>query len=392
MSRYFLPELGIVNALGSDRGTVLAGLLAGDLGGMLPHGPLMSGRSTRVGRVPGPLPHVPAELGMFDCRNNRLLLAALQQIEAAVLGCAQQWGPGRVAVVLGTSTSGIAAGEAALAVWRRQGVMPQSYHYRQQEACTLAEFAARYLRLDGLRYTVSTACSSSAKVFGSARRLLDVNACDAVLVGGCDSLCRLTLDGFDALESLAPGHCKPFSVNRDGINLGEGAAVFLVTREPAPVGLLGTGEASDGYHMSAPDPTGLGATLAIRQALADAGLSAGQLGYLNLHGTATPQNDAMESRVVTEVFGPGLPCSSTKPLIGHTLGAAGAQELGLCWLLLDRGNAGRRLPAHPWDHQPDPDLPQIGLTGADCVYDKAVMMSNSFAFGGSNASVIIGVR
>lgn len=392
MTRCFLPELGIVNALGAGCATIRSGLLAGSRDGMVPHGPLMSGRSTRVGRVPGPLPDVPGRLREFDCRNNRLLLAALVQIEAAVRGCAERWGPRRVAVILGTSTSGIAAGEDALARWRHGGVMPDGYHYRQQEAGTLAEFAARYLRLEGPRYTVSTACSSSAKVFASARRLLDADACDAVLVGGCDSLCRLTLDGFDALESLAPGYCRPFSVNRDGINLGEGAAVFLMTREPAAIGLLGTGEASDGYHMSAPDPAGRGATLAIGQALADAGLRAGEIGYLNLHGTATVQNDAMESRVVAAMFGPDLPCSSTKSQIGHTLGAAGAQEVALCWLLLDQGNEERRLPAHQWDNQPDPQLPVIGLTGADSVYDRAVMMSNSFAFGGSNASVIIGVR
>ena len=211
-----------------------------------------------------------------------------------------------------------------------------------------AEFAARYLGLTGPRYTISTACSSSANAFARRARLLAAGRCDAAVVGGADSLCRLTLNGFDALESLSPELCNPFSRNRRGINIGEGACVFLVTRTPSAVRLCGVGESSDGYHMSAPDPDGRGAEIAIRAALAQAGLQPADVGYVNLHGTATLKNDEMESRVVARVFGTATPCGSTKSLIGHTLGAAGAQELGLCWLLLD-GERGRRLPPHLWD-------------------------------------------
>jgi 3-oxoacyl-[acyl-carrier-protein] synthase-1 len=200
----------------------------------------------------------------------------------------------------------------------------------------------------------------------------------------------LTLNGFDSLESLARSTCNPFSANRCGINIGEGACVFLVTKIPAAVRLCGVGESSDGYHMSAPDPYGKGAEIAMRAALGDAGLRPSDIGYVNLHGTATPKNDEMESRVVARVFGLDVPCSSTKALIGHTLGAAGAQELGLCWLLLADGQSRRRLPAHVWDAVRDPKLPAINLVDAGAQWERDAFLSNSFAFGGSNTSVILG--
>ena len=386
----YLTEMGIVCALGAGQDEVLRRLLECDRSGMMPHGPLLTGRSTVVGRVDEALEPLPSSLAELDCRNNRLLAAALDQIAPAVGSLRESFGPHRVAVILGTSTSGIAAGEDAFEALTRTGRMPEHFHYRQQEIGTIAEFAARYLELSGLRYTVSTACSSSAKALASAHRLLEADRCDAVIVGGADSLCRLTLNGFDALESLAPGLCNPFSVNRNGINIGEAACVFVLTRAPGPVRLFGVGESSDGYHMSAPDPNGVGAEIAIRAALEQAGVTAGDIGYLNLHGTATPKNDEMESRVVARVFGAETPCTSTKPLVGHTLGAAGALEVGLCWLLLSDRNASRRLPRHPWDSMSDTDLPAINLVGADAHWERDVFLSNSFAFGGSNASVVIG--
>jgi 3-oxoacyl-[acyl-carrier-protein] synthase-1 len=268
--------------------------------------------------------------------------------------------------------------------------MPAGYHYRQQEIGTAAEFAARYLKLTGLRYTISTACSSSAKAFGSAWRLLETDRCDAAVVGGVDSLCKLTLNGFDSLESLAPDLCNPFSAHRRGINIGEGACVFVLSKRPSAIRLCGVGESSDGYHISAPDPSGRGAEAAIRAALEQAGAAPEAVGYVNLHGTATPKNDEMESEVVARIFGVDVPCSSTKPLIGHTLGAAGAQELGLCWLALAEENAARRLPPHRWDGARDPKLPPINLAGEDARWEHDLMVSNSFAFGGSNAAVAIG--
>ena len=386
----FLADLAIINALGAGKEMVLDKLLQGDQSGMHPYGPLLTGRSGVVGRVDEDLVALPARHAEYDCRNNRLLATALKQIETQLDAVKGLYGPSRIAVLIGTSTSGIAEGEVAAATLARCGEMPAHYHYRQQEIGTAAEFLARHAGVDGPRYTISTACSSSAKAFASGKRLLAGNLCDAVIVGGCDSLCELTTNGFDALESMAPGICNPFSANRDGINIGEGAALFLMSRAEGPLRLLGVGESSDAYHMSAPEPSGKGAELAIRAALAEAELDPDQIGYINLHGTATPKNDEMESCVVNRVFGPDVPCNSTKGQIGHTLGAAGAQEVGLCWLLLNEMNANRQLPKHLWDGESDPDLEVIGLTRDDAHWSQDVFMSNSFAFGGSNVSVIIG--
>ena len=387
---YFFSDLGIVNALGAGKTDVLRGLMAGDRSGMVAYSGLLTGRSTVVGRVRHPLRALPPHLAKFECRNNRLLATALDEIAPSIAHVVNAVGAHRVAVVIGTSTSGIAAGEDAIDVLHREGRMPAEFHYHQQEIGMAAEFAASYLGLRGVRYTISTACSSSANAFASAQRLLAAGRCDAAVVGGSDSLCRLTLNGFDALELLSPELCNPFSANRNGLNIGEGAAVFVMTRSPAAVRLYGIGESSDGYHMSTPDPDGRGAEVAMRAALAQAELQPAGVGYVNLHGTATRKNDEMESRVVARLFGAATPCGSTKSLIGHTLGAAGAQELGLCWLVLNASSGRQRLPTHIWDGIPDPQLPEINLVGSDERWDRGVFMSNSFAFGGSNTAVAIG--
>ncbi|MDH3266748.1 MAG: beta-ketoacyl-[acyl-carrier-protein] synthase family protein [Gammaproteobacteria bacterium] len=386
----YLNDLAIINALGANKAAVLDGLLRGDQSGMHSCGPLLTGRSGMVGRVDAALQELPDEFADFDCRNNRLLATAAAQISDIVEELKAEYGQQRIAVLIGTSTSGIAAAEVAFAALAAGNEIPADYHYRQQEMGTAAEFLARYVGVTGPRYTVSTACSSSAKALGSAQRLLAADFCDAVIVGGSDSLCELTINGFDSLESMSARICNPFSVNRDGINIGEGAALFIMTRKAAPIRVAGFGESSDAYHMSAPEPSGKGAELAIRAALLDAQVDASRIGYINLHGTATIKNDEMESCVVEHVFGAAVPCSSTKSQIGHTLGAAGAQELGFCWLLLDDANVNRQLPAHLWDEEPDPDLAAIGLTAAGSAWERDLFVSNSFAFGGSNVSVIIG--
>ncbi|MEJ2127505.1 MAG: beta-ketoacyl-[acyl-carrier-protein] synthase family protein [Woeseiaceae bacterium] len=385
-----MSDLAIVNALGSGREAVLANLLQGDQSGMTPYGPLLTGRNGVVGRVEAELPPIPEALAEFDCRNNQLLAAAAAQQADRIEALKSRYGRERIAVILGTSTSGIAEGEVAVDILNRTGSLPNSFDYRQQEIGAAAEFLARYSDVSGPRYTISTACSSSAKVFAAGQRLLDADFGDAVIAGGSDSLCKLTTNGFDALEAMAPGICNPFSINREGINIGEGAALLLMSRDEGPIRLLGVGESSDAWHMSAPEPSGKGAELAIRGALDQAALAPQQVGYINLHGTATPKNDEMESCVVNRVFGPDVPCSSTKSQIGHTLGAAGAQEVGLCWLLLDDLNVNKQLPMHLWDGAADPDLATIGLTVEGDAWQQDVCMSNSFAFGGSNVCVIIG--
>lgn len=389
---YFLPALGIVNALGSGADEVAPRLFAGDIAGMTLEEGWMPDRPARVGRVRADLPEIPAAFSDYACHNNRLLLAAFAQIRREVEGALQRFGPSRIGVVLGTSTSGIAEGEAAIVEHRRTGKLPPKFLYVQQELGTPALFLARYVGATGPAYCVSTACTSSAKAFVSARGLLRLGLCDAVVVGGVDSLCKLTVNGFAALESLSSSVCNPMSRNRDGINIGEGAALFLMTREAgegAEIALLGAGESSDAYHISAPQPDGLGAEAAMRAALADARLAADDVDYLNMHATATPKNDEMESRAIGRVFPGGVATSGTKPLTGHTLGTAGATELAFCWLALRDG----RLPVHVWDCEADPALPRLDLVRAGRRFEKEfgrVCMSNSFAFGGNNACLLIG--
>jgi 3-oxoacyl-[acyl-carrier-protein] synthase-1 len=212
--------------------------------------------------------------------------------------------------------------------------------------------------------------------------------CDALVVGGVDSLCELTLRGFAALESTSLERTNPMSSNRAGINIGEGAAVFLMSREQGPALLAGIGESSDAHHISAPDPTGAGGELALRAALADAGMSPTAIGYVNLHATATRKNDEMEARLMSRVFPQGVAASGTKPLTGHTLGAAGATELGFAWLVLVR--EGAVLPRHVWDGVADTALPKLDLIEeARHLSPGQAVMSNSFAFGGNNVSLVL---
>lgn len=386
---YYLPALGIANALGSGIDEVAQGLFRGDTRGMVLEDGWLPAVPARVGRVRGTLPEIPLALSDYTSRNNRLLLAALAQIRADVDEAIARFGRDRVGIVLGTSTSGIAEGEAAIAALRNDGRLPPDYRYVQQELGSPAMFLSRLLEVSGPAYCVSTACTSSAKAFVSARRLLRHGLCDAVLVGGVDSLCKLTINGFAALESVSTDLCNPMSRKRKGINIGEGAALFLMCGDESDIAFLGAGESSDAYHISAPHPEGAGAETAMRAALADAGLSAGDVDYLNMHATATPKNDEMESRAISRVFPEGIPASGTKPLTGHTLGAAGALELGLCWLALRSG----RLPPHVWDGEADPALPTLRLVGTRQEFSRTsnrICMSNSFAFGGSNASLLIG--
>ena len=388
-TRYYLSAPGLINALGAGVSQVAERLFAGDTSGMVLEDGWLPTGAARVGRARALLPEVPDQYAQYACRNNQLLLAALAQIRADVESAIARFGPRRIGVVLGTSTSGISEGEAAVLEITRSARPGPNYHYLQQEIGMPAPFLARFLGLQGPAFTVSTACTSSAKAFASARNLLRHGLCDVVLVGGADSLCRLTVCGFAALESTTTAICNPMSRNRSGINIGEGAALFMLTRDPTPIELLGIGETSDAHHMSAPHPDGRGAQDAMLAALADASLAFSDVDYLNLHATATPKNDEMESRAVARVFADGVATSGTKPLTGHTLGTAGATELAFCWLALQAG----RLPPHVWDGLADPALPSLDLVTEPRTFaraDKRVCMSNSFAFGGSNACLLIG--
>lgn len=391
----YLNALGLICALGHGQADVAARLFAGDCSGMRPAPGWIPERQPPVGAVTQPLPAVP--LPEQHSRNNQLLYAAALQIEPALRQAITHYGAHRVGVVLGTSTSGIAEGSAAIGHFLASDHFPADYHYAQQVLSAPADFLAEWLQLGGPAYVISTACTSSGRALLSARRLLDLGVCDAVLCGGVDSLCHLTLNGFSALEAISDRRCNPFSANRDGINIGEAAALFLMTRAPEAQGeriaLLGAGASSDAHHISAPDPTGAGALQCMGKALDNAGLEPAHIHYLNLHGTATPHNDAMESLAVDTLFGAGLPCSSSKPMTGHTLGAAGALEAAFCWLSLSRHNPLGLLPPHLWDGQPDPALPELTLVDGSqrlAAHGPRRLMSNSFAFGGNNVSLILG--
>ncbi len=338
---------------------------------------------------------LPADLAEFDCRNNRLALLGLMQddFSEAVAAAARKYGAQRVGVFIGTSTSGIFQTELA---YRRldpvSGAFPPDFVYATtHNTFSVADFTRRHLGLTGPAAVVSSACSSSAKVFASARRMMATGLIDAAVVGGVDSLCLTTLYGFNSLGLLSARACRPFDVARDGISIGEAAAFALL--EPAPeqpdeaaVLLLGVGESSDAHHMSSPHPDGLGARLAMQGALKMAGLAAGAIDYINLHGTATQSNDAAEASAVSALFGPQVPCSSTKGATGHTLGAAGGVEAVICGLALRHG----LLPGGLNMEQLDPALP---LNYLQQNREQAVsrVLSNSFGFGGTNCSLIFGL-
>jgi 3-oxoacyl-[acyl-carrier-protein] synthase-1 len=382
----------VVTPIGDSIEEVARRLFAGDQSAITVFPDIVPDRAVRAVPVTTQLPKVAPEHRLYDCRNSQLFLAAYQQIAPDVTAACERFGADRVGIVLGTSTSGISTTEKALATRHETGEYPSDYTHVAQEIGAVSEFAARVSGLRGPAYTISTACSSSAKVFASARSLIRTGICDAVLVGGVDSLCAMTLCGFSSLEAVDPNITNPMSANRAGINIGEAAVLFLLTEGGEGVELLGVGESSDAHHMSAPEPDGAGAEAAMRAALEDARLAPEHIDYVNLHGTGTIHNDSMESKAVARVFGLETPCSSTKALVGHTLGAAGAIEAAFCWIALSGGGDEVPLPPHLWDGCRDPELPAIRLVEPGDRGRMQRALSNSFAFGGSNCSVILGLQ
>jgi 3-oxoacyl-[acyl-carrier-protein] synthase-1 len=379
----FLSRPGLACALGADTAQVREALLH-----QPPRGLTGALGATPLGTVEAPLSDLSGQPRSFHSRNNQLLLLAVDQLRPELERALATVGPARVGCVVGTSTSGIGEGERAIDGLVKRGALPPEYHYGQQELGGPASFAARHYGLGGPALSVSTACTSSARALASAARMLASGAADVVLAGGVDSLCRFTVAGFGALEAVSAERCNPLSRNRRGINLGEAAAFFLVTRTETAVRLAGWGETSDAHHMSAPDPSGRGAKAAMHQALTRAQLAPDAVDYVTRHGTATAQTAAREARAVSELLGGTVPVSSTKPLTGHTLGAAGAIEAGFSWLTL-QDDAGR-LPPHLWDGEVDPGLPPLTVVTPGMKGGKPtrVVVSNSFAFGGNNVSLV----
>jgi len=380
----------LTTALGAGRAATLAALQA-QRTGLAPVSFMSLPLPTWAGEVAGvDAVTLPPPLADFDCRNNRLAWLGLQQdgFLDAVAAARARWGANRVGVFLGTSTSGLLQTELAYRRRGPDGALPVDFLYGPtQNTYSVAAFATQALQLQGPSWVVSTACSSSAKVFGTAARLMEVGLIDAAVVGGVDSLCLTTLYGFNSLELLSDEICRPWDAARKGLSIGEAAAFALLEREvAAPQGwLLGVGESNDGYHMSTPHPEGAGAIAAMRGALAEAGLQPEAIDYINLHGTATPSNDAAEDKAVQSVFGTGLPCSSTKGATGHTLGAAGGVEAVIALLALQHS----LMPAGLNVQQRDPGL-LLNYLQANRESRVRHVLSNSFGFGGSNASLVFG--
>jgi len=350
---------------------------------------------THVGEVAGVDDvRLPQNLHKYECRNNRLAEMALQQdgFFEAVQQTAERWGRRRVGVFLGTSTAGILQTELA---YRERdpssGALPPGFEYGPtHNSFSVADYVRKRCRLEGPAVAISCACASSAKAFGSARRAIEAGLVDAAVVGGVDSLCLTTLYGFHSLQLTSPMPCRPFDVARDGISIGEAAGFALLERVPADLDsdsvlLLGIGESSDAYHMSAPHPEGLGARRAMQAALTAAALEPGDIDYINLHGTGTPSNDRSESQAVTSVFGPTTPCSSTKGATGHTLGAAGALEAVISALAITHG----LMPGGVHTATIDPILTAHYIRDNRRAPVMRVL-SNSFGFGGTNCSLIFG--
>jgi 3-oxoacyl-[acyl-carrier-protein] synthase-1 len=388
-----ISRYSIVNSLGAGSEAVLRALRE-KRSGLAPCDFETARLETYVGTVPGLDDfRVRADFGVFDCRNNRLAQLCLQQdgFDKAVAAARDKYGAGRIGLYLGTSTSGLHSTELA---YRRRdpktGALPAEYHYAEtQNAYSLGDFTRRYLGLAGPGFVVSTACSSSAKVFGNAARTIAAGVCDAAVVGGADSLCLMTLYGFRSLGLTSPGPCRPFDVDRDGISVGEGAGFALLEKtdraETGSVLLLGVGESSDAYHMSTPHPEGLGARMAMQRSLDSAGLEAQDIDYINLHGTATKTNDASEDKAVVEVFGSSTPCSSSKGATGHLLGAAGITEAIISMLAIERG----LMPGSANTRNVDPELKSRYLIENQNARVRRVL-TNSFGFGGSNCSLVLG--
>jgi 3-oxoacyl-[acyl-carrier-protein] synthase-1 len=386
-----VSDFTLVSALGHGRAATLAALQAGR-SGLLQQDFETAALGSWLGVVSGAdTVQLRPDLAGHDCRNNRLAELALRcdGFQDRVAHAAQRWGAARVGVFLGTSTSGILQTEIA---YRQRdpatGALPASLNYATtHNTYSVAGYVRAALDLSGPAHVVSTACSSSAKVFAAAQRMIEAGLIDAAVVGGVDSLCMTTLYGFKSLELMSTDICRPWDAARTGLSIGEAAAFALLERDARqPMAwLLGAGESSDGHHMSSPHPEGAGAAAAMRAALAQAGLQPGDVDYLNLHGTATPGNDAAEDQAVTAVFGTTLPCSSTKGHTGHTLGAAGGVEAAVAMLALQH----HFMPAGLNVQQIDPALRTHYLLQPR-EQRLNVVASNSFGFGGSNASLLFG--
>lgn len=382
----------LTNALGQGIEATQGGLRA-RRSGLRPNDFDERGPATWIGRVEGieSLP-IGGSLAPYDCRNNRLAAMALENdgFDKHCIELRNRLGNHNIGVYMGSSTSGVEQTERAYCARSDSDAsLPAWYDYAHtHDMFSLASFVRDRFGLAGPAMTISTACSSSAKVFATAWRHIQAGLCSAAIVGGVDSLCNMTLHGFNALQLVSPRPCRPADTARDGISIGEAAGFALLepaTGDPLELCLLGYGESSDAYHMSAPEPSGRGAKQAMQAALNQAGIDAADIGFVHLHGTATPANDAAEDTAVSTLFGSGKPCISTKGWTGHSLGAAGITNALIAAICIEH----EMLPGTLNTETIDPEFTSnIILDSQNIPITHA--MSNAFGFGGSNVSLIIG--
>ncbi len=394
MKPIFIDSYTATTCIGLGTNSLLRALVAGDTG--LAHCDFDDvSLDTWIGKVSAldtEISQLPQNLATFDCRNNRLAFLGLQQdgfdqrIRETILNVGKQ----RIGIFLGTSTSAIYDTELAYRnVDSTTGEFLKPINYSgSHSVSSLCNFVRAVYDIQGPGFVISTACSSSAKVFAAAQRFMALGLIDAALVGGVDSLCLTTLYGFNSLQLTSDQPCRPYDRDRNGISIGEAAAFTLLTKQQSSdLVLLGYGESSDAYHMSSPHPDGLGAKQAMEAALNSAGLSPNDIDYINLHGTSTPSNDRAEGVAVNNVFGDRIPCSSTKGITGHTLGAAGAVEAIACFEALRQGF----IPGSVGTELLDPTI-HLNYQMASTSRPVKRLLSNSFGFGGSNCSLIFGIN
>lgn len=387
MSSNGIPITGwaALNALGSTRTALIDALRSGRRGLVPAPSDLGLPFSTFVGPVAEALAPMPGGLEAYDTRLARMLVQLLTQLEAPLARARERWRPERIGIFLGTSTAGADSTERAFVNYLNEGALPSDYDFERQHTFGASlEVVRRLSGATGPSWVASTACTSSAKAFASARRMIRLGLIDAAIVGGVDTLCRMTLTGFNALGAMSHDLCRPFGRDPSGINIGEGGALLLLEREgEAFAELEGVGESSDAYHFSAPHPEGLGAKLAFQRALGD--IPPSRVDHINAHGTGTPHNDQGEARAIREVFGAEVPVISTKGYTGHTLGGAGATEAALALLMMEEGFIAPSVGAETTD-------PDYGIDVVDAVRETPLnrVLSASLAFGGNN--IVLALR
>ena len=398
--KIYLSKPGIFSAAGKNAQDFWVSLITGEQSGIKRY-ETFSGSTFFAARIDES--GLQPSTGRFDMKIIRIEEAALRQIEDSIEKAKEKYGEKRIAVCVGSCDNGTEFSLAGHKKYFENGAFTQDYSIEMQGADYVSTFISEKYSLLGPVCTFSTACSSSAGAIIKAAELIKSGICDAAVAGGIDIASDTTLDGFNSLEAISEKITNPFSKNRSGITLGDGAAFFILSKEPLDndfpaITLLGYGESCDAHHMTSPDPSGIGAKKAIEKALASAKITPEEVDYVNLHGTGTKFNDSMEAKALSSVFGEKkVPCSTTKPITGHTLGAAAALELAVCQLAIteNRGKTAPALPPQIWDGVFDDEMPKLDFVSKNSNLPNSeikICISNSFAFGGANACVVVGLE